>query len=86
MRLLCWNIKHGGGSRWQRIVDAIAKHEPDIIVLPEYRHNKSGACIRQHLEELGLVHQFASVSVPKKNGVLIASRFEFEQLALPELP
>ena len=50
----------------------------DVLVITEYRPNKNGKAIRAFLEELGYDHQFATVSEEKKNGVLVASRLEFE--------
>ena len=42
MKLLSWNIQHGGGARLARIADAIIAHDPDVIALSEYR-TKPGA-------------------------------------------
>jgi hypothetical protein len=33
MLLLAWNIQQGGGSRLARIADALARQDPDILVL-----------------------------------------------------
>lgn len=37
MKLLSWNILHGGTGRRQRIVDALRAHNPDVIALSEFR-------------------------------------------------
>jgi hypothetical protein len=44
VRLLSWNIEHGGGARATRIVDAIVAHNPNVIALSEFRA-KPGAGI-----------------------------------------
>jgi exodeoxyribonuclease-3 len=86
MRLLTLNIRQGGSSRCQQLCDAIAAHEPDLVVLTEFRQNRSGEKIRSGLCEEGLAHQFSpSVSEPKVNTVLIAGRARFEFQEYPEL-
>jgi endonuclease/exonuclease/phosphatase family metal-dependent hydrolase len=37
MKILSWNIRHGGGSRVIRIQSIIAAHKPDILILSEFR-------------------------------------------------
>jgi hypothetical protein len=34
-RFLAWNIRHGGGSRLGGIVESLARHDADILVLCE---------------------------------------------------
>ncbi len=41
MKLLSWNILHGGGQRAQDILDTIEKEQPDIVTLQEFRHGSS---------------------------------------------
>ena len=53
MRLLAWNIRQGGGSRLARIADALSHHEPDILVLSEYRGGEAAVRLRAALETLG---------------------------------
>ena len=33
MRILAWNIRQGGGSRFARIGEALARHKADILVM-----------------------------------------------------
>ena len=33
MKLLIWNIQHGGAARIARIVEEIAAHDPELIAL-----------------------------------------------------
>ena len=37
MRLLAWNIHHGGGKRAPRIVEEVAAYDPDVVAVTEYR-------------------------------------------------
>src|SRR5216683_2905211 len=37
LKILSWNIQQGGGKRIPDILAAIRKHQPDGIVLTEYR-------------------------------------------------
>lgn len=86
MKLLSFNIRHGGGSRIERIKGVILHHRADTIILPEYRHNAAGAILRQWLPAAGYPHQAAGVTqVPAHNSVLVASRTPFMALEFPEL-
>ena len=82
MKLLCWNIRHGGGQQ-TRIAEAIIRHEPDIVVVTEYQPER-GAVLRSALESNGLRHIDATAPAPKANGVLIAARVPFIRRAPPE--
>jgi len=74
-----WNIRHGGGSRLLQITTVLDGYSSsDVLVITEYRPNKNGKAIRALLEEKGYGHQFTTVTEEKQNGVLVASRLEFE--------
>jgi hypothetical protein len=74
LKLLSWNIRHGGGKRIANIIDRIIGHNPDIAVLPEFRHGAGGDRLREALHRHGLPYQVASAAPEKANGVLVASR------------
>ena len=59
MKILAWNIRHGGGARVPRILAALERHRPDIVVLTEYRHNPGGEAISAGLDAMGLTFQAA---------------------------
>lgn len=84
VRLLCWNIRHGGGSRIARIHAAIRSHRADIVVLTEFRENPPGSLLRDSLAADGLVFQVTSQPPQRANGVLIAAREPFEICKEPE--
>jgi exonuclease III len=73
MRLLAWNIRHGGGRRLPRVVETIARHAADVAVLCEYRLT-TGAALRAALADRGYRHATDVEPPTGRNGVLIASR------------
>jgi exodeoxyribonuclease III len=86
MKILSWNIRHGGGSRVIRIQTVIAAHQPDILVLSEFRNNLAGANLRHWLGEFGHKFQAAgNTKAPTENALLVSSLFPFEEIPFPEL-
>ena len=85
MRILSWNILHGGGVRREGILQAIAAIDPDLLTLQEVRRGDGPDPLLEGLAELGLVEQALSpVADARSNGLLIASRWPLE--AEPLLP
>ena len=89
MRLLAWNIRHGGGSRLPRIADALKRHDAEIVVLSEYRGGPSAPQLCAALNALGYSHATTLVPPPSRNGVLVAARCPFRgqgavDIGLPE--
>ncbi len=75
MRLMTWNILHGGGRRrTPEIVLALLAHRPDILVLTEFHHDR-GAAIRSVLADHALGHQLTTSQPQGRNGILLASRW-----------
>ena len=74
MRILTWNIRHGGRSRAERLLKSLEAHNPDVVVLTEFRNNDCGLQIRQRLESFGLRQQSGSYAAPSINAVLVAAR------------
>lgn len=73
MRLLSWNIRHGGGRRLPSIVESLARHDADVVVLCEYRRS-TGPQLRLELSRLGYAFATAVEPPQGRNGVLIAAR------------
>jgi exonuclease III len=73
LRILTWNIRHGGGSRTGQIFDAIAHHCADIIVLTEFRASFGGLALAARLRAGGYEFQFTASSRPAQNSVFIAA-------------
>ena len=83
MRILAWNIRAGGGRRWEAIATQIARWKPDVAVLSEFRGTAPSQHIAVSLCSEGLVHQrsTADVSQPRRNALLVASRWPLRRLA-----
>ena len=73
MKLLSWNIQHGGGTRDVRIVSAIADHNPDIIALTEFR-SRPGMALTQAFGANGWPHIVSSSPAGIDNGICVLSR------------
>ena len=89
MRLLAWNIRQGGGSRLSRIVEALQRHDADILVLSEYRGGPSATRLLAALDALGYRYATNLAPPPGRCGVLIGAHHSFREhvaldLGLPE--
>ena len=73
MKLLSWNIQHGGGTRDVRIVSAIANHNPDIVALTEFRA-RPGMALCQAFAANGWPHIASSSPAGIDNGICVLSR------------
>jgi exodeoxyribonuclease-3 len=78
MKLLSWNIQHGGGNRISRIIEAIGGHDPDVIALSEYR-TRPGALLCSTLAERGWPHIEVTEPVRSDNGLCVLSRTPMER-------
>jgi len=75
--ILSWNIQQGGGSRHLKILRAIEKENPHVLVFSEYRNNKNGETIKKALHKMGYTHQIIPETTKQKNAVLLASKIDF---------
>ena len=74
MKIVSWNIRHGGGTRITEILAELERHaNADFIVLTEYRNNKNASSIKEKLTHLGFVNQHSPNVEAKVNSVLIAT-------------
>jgi exodeoxyribonuclease-3 len=73
MRLLCWNILHGGGTRVDRIVEEISAYDPDVIAVTEYRAGP-GVGLLAAMKERGLVYAATTNPTGNTNGIAVFSR------------
>ena len=71
IEILSWNILHGGGTRFQKILEAIAVIDADIIALCEFRPTTATL---KHLANLGYVNQYLAQTPSTKNTVVIFSK------------
>lgn len=83
MRIVTLNARHGGGTRTRAIADYLDSQNADLVVLTEYRAGPAGNLMRDALRSVGYQIQAASVTEPKINGVMIASRDPVDVTRLP---
>lgn len=75
MRIVAWNILHGGGpGRLPEIALDVLDARPDLVVLSEFRPGRGGQ-LRAVLADHGLSHQSCSGESPTRNSILLASRW-----------
>ncbi len=77
MRLETFNIRHGGGVRVANILGSLRRHNPDILLLTEFRNNKRGDEIKSSLSDMGYCYQVNGKAESRINTLLIASKTEF---------
>lgn len=96
MRLITWNIRHGGGRQVEAQATWLGQQEPDVVALQEARLT-TFARHEAALNAIGLVHVSHSLGLlaqspdphaRERNGVLLASRWPFRVLPWhgPALP
>jgi exodeoxyribonuclease-3 len=81
MKILSLNIRHGGGTRVDRLCAAIAALEATVVVLQEFRTNESGNTLCANLKSQGFAYTAHSEPGTHEYGVLIASRERFTNAA-----
>ncbi|MCC6659434.1 MAG: endonuclease/exonuclease/phosphatase family protein [Phycisphaerales bacterium] len=82
-RILAWNLRHGGGSkRMAPIALSLLSHEPDVVVLTEFRRTTGGQ-IAGVLADHGLCHQASTDPAAHRNGLIVASRHPIRAGAAP---
>jgi exodeoxyribonuclease III len=78
MKILAWNLRHGGGSRrMPEITLSVLEHRADVVVLTEWRKHTGGQ-ICGVLADHGLRYQRDTNPGKMSNGVLVASRHPVE--------
>jgi len=66
MRLLAWNIQHGGGTCLTRIVEEVSAYDPDVIAVTEFR---PGVALSAAMKEMGLPHVETTRPAENENGI-----------------
>ena len=85
MKILSWNILHGGGQRIANILAVIEKHSPDIVALQEFRHGKSKPLLLDGLKAMGLENYYApKTTTARDNSLLLASHYDFSRKKFPD--
>lgn len=87
VRLLTWNILHGGGRRMPRIALELLEIDADLIALCEYRPGIMGGQLRGVLADHGWVHQHDTSGdgpdAGRRNALLIAARTPLRPVGTP---
>jgi exonuclease III len=73
VRLLAWNILHGGGSRLARIVDGVSAYDDDVIALTEFR-GRPGVVLCAAMKDRGLGYVETTHPLGNQNGIAVFSR------------
>src|SRR5689334_5370330 len=73
MKLLIWNILHGGGNRLGRIVEEISAHDPDVVALTEFR-SIPGQLLRAAFRECGWQYFETTAPPGSENGIAVFSQ------------
>lgn len=84
LQILSWNIQQGGGSRVTKILEAIGNQGSEIVILSEFRNNKSGLHLRNGMLKLGYWHQFFSGAIDNDNTVAIFSKLPCGSAIFPK--
>ena len=82
MKLLAWNIQHGGGARLPRIVEELSAYDADVIALTEFRA-APGKILREGLRERGWPFVETTNPAGNENGIAVFSRTPIERLRRP---
>jgi exonuclease III len=78
VRLVHWNILHGGGTRrTPAIALRLLELRPDVVAITEFRAAAGGG-LRAVLADHGLTHQVTTAPPAGRNGILLASRWRVE--------
>jgi exodeoxyribonuclease III len=73
IRIVSLNIQQGGGKRTGPIADWLTTKTTSAVVLPEWRNNTSGQCIRKRLTSSGFQTVRAAHEI-SKNSLLLAAK------------
>ncbi len=85
MKIISWNILHGGGQRAPEIINAIKKEDPDIVTLQEFRQGSSKTILLEGLKEMGLDEQYIpDTNSARDNTLIIASKYNFQATLFPK--
>ncbi len=79
-KIVSLNIRSGGGTRAARLCEFLDGHEPDVVVLSEWRERNSGPFVEWAQRKKMSCFGIAGGSTT--NGILVASRAPFQHKAM----
>lgn len=84
MRIICWNIRAGGGRRIEAIAAQLRRWRPDVVALSEFRATPPSRQLGSRLHDSGLVHQLTTADPARAaaNCLLLASRWPLRRVLL----
>lgn len=86
MKIITWNIQHGGGKRISSILKVLELNSGcDVVILTEFRTNSNGQKIQNTLSSLSFRYSVYHETDSNKNKVFIASKIEFDSHYFPQL-
>ena len=77
MRVLCLNVRSGGGTRWDFILEFVHASDPDIVIFTEWRRGASPSRAEEWAASRRMRWACANDGATR-NGVLIAARIAFD--------
>jgi exonuclease III len=88
MRVVAWNIRAGGGVRAGAIARQLARWQPDVVALSEFRATPPSVRLAARLVADGLTHQLATCDqrTMQRNALLVASRWPVRRVDLRSAP
>ena len=88
MRIICWNIRAGGGRRAREIAEQLEAWRPDVLALCEFRATEPSRALAAQLLASGWTHQrtTADANQPNVNAILIASKYPLRTVRLHRAP
>jgi len=88
VRVVAWNIRAGGGVRADAIARQLARWQPDVVALSEFRATPPSARLAARLVASGLDHQLTTCDprTLQRNALLIASRWPLRRIGLRAAP
>lgn len=88
LRIVYWNIRAGGGRRAEGIAEQIARWNPDVVGLGEFRGTPASVELSAMLAEQGMKFQLDEVDRkrPAVNSVMLAARRPIKRVGLHRRP
>ncbi len=76
LKVFCLNVRSGGGSRWESILDFAEAHDPDVVVFTEWRAGARPGKAEAWSTSRAMKSAFFNDG-KTKNGVLVAAKHAY---------